>query len=50
MLGNFLCDVKINFEIPEFIQSVIDCMNLNKFIRGEPCKQPIIDSDMSAQW
>lgn len=50
MLSSFLSNAKSNIEIPAFITSVIETMNLNKFIRGESCKPPIIDNDMSAQW
>ena len=50
MLASFLSNVKTNIEIPEFIQAVIDAVNLNRFIRGEPCKPPLIDNDLSAQW
>ena len=50
MLATLLSNIKCNIEMPKFINSVIDTISFNKFIRGEPANIPPIDNDMSAQW
>lgn len=34
MISSFLSNIKSTIQIPEFISSVIQTMNLNKFIRN----------------